>query len=151
MGTKTLLLNNYNLERDQRNDLKKEIQKLERELSTANARHEESHHVHQTLTDELNENTVHIATLNENVNVNDTIINDLKIDLNASTSNLATLEQEHLHLQQLWVHQQPHSNLLQQTGVQHYNMQQHSQSAFTTVPQGEYLSEESVHRVMEAL
>ena len=90
VDTKTLLLNDYNLERDQRhqldkenekykitivhyeekkkeneklkNDLKKEIQKLERELSTANARHEESHHVHQTLTDELNENTVHIAT-----------------------------------------------------------------------------------------
>ena len=70
--------------------------------------------------------------MNENVNVNDKIINDLKIDLNASTSNLATLEQEHLHLQQLWVSQQPHSNLLQQTGAQHYNMQQHSQSAFTT-------------------
>ena len=88
--SKTLLLNDYNLERDQRhqldkenekykitivhyeqkkkeneklkNDLKMEIQKLERELSTANARHEESQHVHQTLTDELNENTVHIAT-----------------------------------------------------------------------------------------
>ena len=87
---------------------KRKKEELMSEMKEYHERLENSSTEHQTLMHELNENTIEVARLRERLDVEGKSANDGKVQLEKTTTRLASLEMEYLHLQQMWMHQLLH-------------------------------------------
>ena len=92
-----------------------QLNTLNFQIKTITATKEEYTHVNQTLTDELNDNTVEVARLRERCSVHETTMQQVEMTLQIKIEKLTQLEQEHGQLQQLWLNtQQEHKEQQQQ-------------------------------------